>query len=69
VLLDEEDLRGLTDERYRRIRGNDIALVSQDPASSLDPTFSVGAQVACSHGFHRGHRLGNKQVISLRALG
>ncbi|WP_371778291.1 ABC transporter ATP-binding protein [Streptosporangium subroseum] len=70
VLLDEEDLRGLTDEQYRRIRGDDIALVSQDPASSLDPTFSVGAQVAEAIRNHRdvGRRAAKERAVELLGI-
>jgi oligopeptide/dipeptide ABC transporter ATP-binding protein len=65
VLLHDKDLRGLSDEEYRRIRGDDIALVSQDPASSLDPTFSVGAQVAETI---RNHRDVSRRVARERAV-
>ncbi|GAA3663254.1 dipeptide ABC transporter ATP-binding protein [Microbacterium marinilacus] len=39
------ELVGLDDRAMRRIRGNDVSMVFQDPARSLNPTMSVGAQI------------------------
>ncbi len=39
------ELVGMTDKRMRDIRGADISMVFQDPARSLNPTMSVGAQI------------------------
>ncbi|MBP2707741.1 ABC transporter ATP-binding protein [Microbispora sp. RL4-1S] len=65
VLLRGQDLRGLAEEDYRRIRGDDIALVSQDPSASLDPTFPVGAQVAEAI---RNHRDVSRRAARERAV-
>jgi ABC-type glutathione transport system ATPase component len=46
ALYRDEDLLALPEERLRRIRGNEIALAMQDPATALDPVMRVGAQVA-----------------------
>jgi peptide/nickel transport system ATP-binding protein len=46
VKLDGRELVGLSDAELRKIRGNDIAMVFQDPMSSLDPTKTIGYQVA-----------------------
>ncbi|MDQ1129719.1 ABC transporter ATP-binding protein [Microbacterium sp. SORGH_AS_0888] len=39
------ELVGLGEKELRRVRGDDIAMVFQDPARSLNPTMSVGAQI------------------------
>ena len=39
------DLLTLPNEELRRIRGNDIAMIFQDPLSSLHPFYKVGAQL------------------------
>ena len=46
VLLDGRELVGLPERELRRVRGNDIAMVFQDPMTSLDPTKTIGHQVA-----------------------
>lgn len=45
ALLGDTELVGMSDRRMREIRGADIAMVFQDPARSLNPTMSVGAQI------------------------
>ncbi|MBJ6799107.1 ABC transporter ATP-binding protein [Geomonas propionica] len=49
-----EDLLALSEERMREIRGNRIAMVFQDPMTSLNPVFTVGYQVAEGLRIHRG---------------
>ena len=41
-----EDLLSCADKRLRQIRGNRIAMIFQDPQSSLNPVFTVGDQIA-----------------------
>jgi peptide/nickel transport system ATP-binding protein len=46
IKLDGRELVGLKDEELRQVRGNDIAMIFQDPLTSLDPTKTIGYQVA-----------------------
>jgi peptide/nickel transport system ATP-binding protein len=46
VLFEGRDLLALDDEEMRRIRGNEIAMIFQDPLSSLHPFYRVGDQLA-----------------------
>jgi peptide/nickel transport system ATP-binding protein/oligopeptide transport system ATP-binding protein len=39
------DLLGASEDELRKIRGNDIAMIFQDPMSSLNPVYRVGAQI------------------------
>ncbi len=48
-----EELTTATDERMRAIRGNDIAMIFQDPMTSLNPVFTVGEQIAEAIRLHR----------------
>jgi oligopeptide/dipeptide ABC transporter ATP-binding protein len=41
-----EQLIGIGERRYRALRGRDIAMIFQDPMSALNPTMSIGKQVA-----------------------
>lgn len=45
VVFQERDLLKLQDRDLRRIRGADIAMVAQNPATALSPAIRVGAQV------------------------
>jgi peptide/nickel transport system ATP-binding protein len=46
VRFDGHELIGLPPEELRRLRGNEIAMVFQEPMTSLNPAFTVGDQVA-----------------------
>jgi oligopeptide transport system ATP-binding protein len=46
VLLRGRDLRAISEEEMRHVRGNDIAMIFQDPMTSLNPVLKVGAQIA-----------------------
>jgi oligopeptide/dipeptide ABC transporter ATP-binding protein len=45
VLLDGEDLLAKSEREMQRIRGRRVAMILQDPMSSLNPVFSIGMQV------------------------
>jgi oligopeptide/dipeptide ABC transporter ATP-binding protein len=45
VLLDGEELLTKSEREMQRIRGRKIAMILQDPMSSLNPVFSIGMQV------------------------
>ncbi len=46
VLFKNDDLLQLSDEEMREIRGRDIAMIFQDPQSSLNPVLRTGFQIA-----------------------
>jgi len=54
IKLDGRELVGLSDAEMRTIRGNDIAMIFQDPLTSLDPTKTIGYQVAEPVRLHTG---------------
>ncbi|HUP61870.1 MAG TPA: ABC transporter ATP-binding protein [Thermoanaerobaculia bacterium] len=47
------NLAGLSEKEMRHVRGNDIAMVFQEPMTSLNPVFKIGAQVAEAIRIHR----------------
>ena len=51
-----EDLIGARPERLQRIRGNAIAMIFQEPMSSLNPVHAIGDQVIEALRIHRGLR-------------
>src|SRR5713226_115203 len=46
VIFDGRNLLSLSAERMREIRGDDIAMIFQDPMTSLNPVYTVGEQIA-----------------------
>ncbi|MHC2220250.1 ABC transporter ATP-binding protein [Rhizobium leguminosarum] len=48
------DLVSLDEESMRRIRGDDIGMIFQEPMSSLNPVFTIGDQIAEPIRIHRG---------------
>ncbi len=46
ILFDGENLLALPEDGMRRIRGNRIAMIFQEPMTSLNPVFRIGDQVA-----------------------
>jgi oligopeptide transport system ATP-binding protein len=53
VLLDGRDILALDDEEMRRIRGSRLAMIFQEPVSSLNPVFSIGEQLGEAIGAHQ----------------
>jgi oligopeptide/dipeptide ABC transporter ATP-binding protein len=54
VLFEGRDLLALSPAEMRKVRGNRISMIFQDPMSSLNPVFTVGEQVAESIRLHQG---------------
>src|SRR6476659_8651389 len=53
ILLGSKKLLTASDEEMRRIRGNDIAMIFQDPLSSLHPFYRIGKQLVEAIQSHR----------------
>jgi peptide/nickel transport system ATP-binding protein len=65
ILFEGRDLVALPERELRAIRGNDVAMVFQDPLSSLHPFFKVGAQLIEAV---RAHQEVPKAVARARAI-
>ncbi|MFH1794924.1 MAG: dipeptide/oligopeptide/nickel ABC transporter permease/ATP-binding protein [Pseudomonadota bacterium] len=46
IVLNGRDLRLLSQRELQDVRGNEVAMVFQDPTTSLNPAFTVGSQIA-----------------------
>ena len=66
ILFEGKDLLKSTDEEMRNIRGKDIAMIFQEPMSSLNPTFTIGFQVMEPLILHEGL---DKKTARKRAIG
>jgi oligopeptide transport system ATP-binding protein len=53
IIFDGEDLLAASEDRMREIRGDDIAMIFQDPMTSLNPVYTVGEQIAEALRLHR----------------
>ncbi|MCU1265423.1 MAG: transporter ATP-binding protein [Acidobacteria bacterium] len=53
ITFDSRNLLTLSDAEMRTIRGDDIAMIFQDPMTSLNPVFTVGEQIAEALRLHR----------------
>jgi peptide/nickel transport system ATP-binding protein len=54
IRLEGEDLLALSPEQMRRIRGDRMAMIFQEPMTSLNPVLTIGDQIAESVMLHRG---------------
>ena len=61
VLWQGKDLVTATSEEMRRVRAKEIAIVFQEPMTSLNPVYTVGEQIAESIRLHEG--LGRKAAM------
>ena len=70
IVLDGEDLLTLDERAMRRVRGDRIGMVFQEPMTSLNPTFPVGFQIGETLRLHRdlGRRAARAQVLELLRL-
>ena len=56
IVFDGRDLLELDDEQMRQVRGNEIAMIFQEPMSSLNPVLTIGWQLAEPIRIHRRAR-------------
>jgi peptide/nickel transport system ATP-binding protein len=66
ILFEGRDLLKASDEDMRKIRGNEIAMIFQDPLSSLHPYYKVGKQLVEAIRAH--HPETSKQAARTRAI-
>jgi len=65
IRLGGDEIIGLTEDELRKIRGDAVAMVFQDPQSSLHPLYTVGNQITEAY---RVHHQVSKEVARKRAL-
>jgi oligopeptide/dipeptide ABC transporter ATP-binding protein len=67
ILLQGRDLLGLSDREMQQVRGNEIAMILQDPMASLNPLFTVEDQVR-EPAYHHRHLRGAALRERVRSL-
>jgi peptide/nickel transport system ATP-binding protein len=53
IELNGRDLMGLSEEAMRAVRGNEVSMIFQEPMTSLNPTMTIGYQIAEALRWHR----------------
>lgn len=54
ILYDNRDVLSMNNEQIRKLRGEEISMIFQDPMTSLNPTMKIQDQIAESLVIHRG---------------
>ena len=65
IIYDGKDLLKISEEEFHKIRGDKIAMIFQDPMTSLNPCYTVGFQIMEAIKVHQG---GNKKTRRQRAI-
>jgi oligopeptide/dipeptide ABC transporter ATP-binding protein len=71
ILFEGRDLLKLSESEMRAVRGDDIAMIFQDPMTSLNPVYTVGDQIAEAIRLHRNvskKEAWNQAVEGMRAV-
>jgi peptide/nickel transport system ATP-binding protein len=65
IWLDGQEIVGSSPEQVRRMRGRKMAMIFQDPLSSMHPFYTIGAQIVEAYRLHNGV---SKQVARKHAI-
>lgn len=68
IQFDGQDLLKLGSAAMRKIRGNRIAMIFQDPISSLNPYYTVGLQIGEAYRAHRGGSRKVARKVAIEAM-
>ncbi|MFZ0887615.1 MAG: ABC transporter ATP-binding protein [Candidatus Binataceae bacterium] len=68
VLFEGRDLLGLSEPEMRRIRGAKIAMIFQEPMTSLNPVFTIGSQIGEAIRLHQHASRREARQGSIEAL-
>ena len=66
--FDGQDLQSMPDKQRRKITGRDIAMIFQEPMTSLNPCFTAGFQIAEALKIHEGGSRAQRQSRALELL-
>ena len=68
ILFEGQDLLKASESRMQKIRGNDIAMIFQDPMTSLNPVFTVGNQIMEAIRIHQQVSKGEAKKRAIQVL-
>ena len=68
IRFDGAELLSLSDRAMRDLRGDRLAMIFQEPMTSLNPSYSIGEQIAESLSHHRGLSRGQARARTIELL-
>ena len=68
IRLDGRDLLQLPEEEMRKVRGDKLSMIFQEPMTSLNPVLTIGFQIAEALMYHRGLERAAAEAEALRIL-
>lgn len=68
VIFNGKDIIKMSEEQVRAIRGNDIAMIFQDPMTSLNPVLTINRQISESLQLHMGMNKSQARARSVELL-
>jgi oligopeptide/dipeptide ABC transporter ATP-binding protein len=68
IRFEGRDLLHMPEEEVRRVRGNRISMIFQEPMTSLNPVFRIGEQIMESLQLHRGKNKQEAAAIAIELL-
>ena len=68
IRFEQQELTTLDQAGLRKLRGNDIAMIFQEPMTSLNPAFTVGNQIAEQVRTHRGVSRATAREVAVQML-
>ncbi len=68
IRFEDRPILELTEKQMRRVRGKDIAMIFQEPMTSLNPVYTIGDQIAEAVLLHQGVRTREAYKIAEQAL-
>jgi peptide/nickel transport system ATP-binding protein len=69
IMLGGQEISSLDDDGMRHVRGNEVGMIFQDPMTSLNPTMTVGDQIAETVLLHRGADTKTARARAVEVLG
>jgi peptide/nickel transport system ATP-binding protein len=63
ILLNGQDVLGMTPRQLRQIRGGTVSYIFQEPGTSLNPVFRVGSQIKEALRLHRPEAATDEEVV------
>ncbi len=68
IMLGGRDLLALPEDQMRKVRGNDVAMIFQEPMTSLNPLFTIGDQISEALLCHRSMSKAEARAETVRLL-